>query len=128
MPKITSDKFVKFKNELLKSKLINEIKYVVNERLKEIEVLRFRMSPELVLVVANIVWNCCQDLKIKEDDLDKKKIIIEILQPLLNLTQNEIDTTKSQIDYIINHNQIIIIKNSTKVFKNVWNFIKKKVF
>jgi hypothetical protein len=127
MPKITSDKFVKFKNELLKSKLINDIKNVVNEKLKEIELGQFRTSPELVLMVANIIWNCCEDLKMKEEDLDKKQLLLDVLQPLLNLTPHELDATKSHLDYIINHNQIVIIKNSTKVFKCVWNFVKKKV-
>jgi hypothetical protein len=126
MPKITSQSFCKFQNDLLKSKFITEIRNVVSERLNEIDVSQFRTNPDLILVVCNIIWNACIDLKVKEEDIDKKQLVIDILQPLLNYTPTDIETVKSQIDYIVNHNQIIIIKSSTKIVKGLVNFVKKK--
>ena len=128
MPKITSQRFCKFQNDLLKSKFITDIRNVVTERLNEIDVAQFRTNPDLILVVCNVIWNACVDLKVKEEDIDKKQLVIDILQPLLNYTPTDIETVKSQIDYIVNHNQIIIIKSSTKIVKGLVNFVKKKLF
>jgi len=128
MPKITSQRFCKFQNDLLKSKFITDIRNVVTERLNEIDVVQFRTNPDLILVVCNVIWNACVDLKVKEEDIDKKQLVIDILQPLLNYTPTDIETVKSQIDYIVNHNQIIIIKSSTKIVKSLVNFVKKKLF
>jgi hypothetical protein len=128
MPKITSQRFCKFQNDLLKSKFITDIRNVVTERLNEIDVVQFRTNPDLILVVCNVIWNACVDLKVKEEDIDKKQLVIDILQPLLNYTPTDIETVKSQIDYIVNHNQIIIIKSSTKIVKGLVNFVKKKLF
>jgi hypothetical protein len=128
MPRITSQSFCKFENDLLKSKFITDIRNVVTERLNEIDVAQFRTNPDLILVVCNVIWNACVDLKVKEEDIDKKQLVIDILQPLLNYTPTDIETVKSQIDYIVNHNQIIIIKSSTKIVKGLVNFVKKKLF
>ena len=127
MPKIKTVNFCKFQNDLKKSKFINDIKLVVTEKLKEINMQQFRTNPELILIVCQIVWNACNDLKIKDDDLDKKQLVLDILTPLLTYSPADIALVKSQIEYIVNNNQIIIVKNSTRVFKAVWNFIKKKV-
>ena len=127
MPKIKTVNFCKFQNDLRKSKFINDIKLVVTEKLKEINMQQFRKNPELILIVCQIVWNACNDLKIKDDDLDKKQLVLDILTPLLTYSPADIALVKSQIEYIVNNNQIIIVKNSTRVFKAVWNFIKKKV-
>lgn len=127
MPKIKTVNFCKFQNDLRKSKFINDIKLVVTEKLKEINMQQFRTNPELILIVCQIVWNACNDLKIKDDDLDKKQLVLDILTPLLTYSPADIALVKSQIEYIVNNNQIIIVKNSTRVFKAVWNFIKKKV-
>jgi hypothetical protein len=105
---------------------MTDIKNCVVEKLKEIDISKFRTSPDLVLIVCNIVWNACTDLKIKED-VDKKQLVLDILQPILNYTPAETQIVKQQIEYCINHNQIILIKNSTKLFKSAWKFLKKKV-
>lgn len=127
MPKIKTVNFCKFQNDLRKSKFINDIKLVVTEKLKEINMQQFRTNPELILIVCQIVWNACNDLKIKDADLDKKQLVLDILTPLLSYSPVDIAVVKAQIEFIENNNQIIIIKNSTRVFKAVWNFIKKKV-
>jgi hypothetical protein len=127
MPKIKTVKFCKFKNDLLKSKFITDIKTVVTEKLKEINIQQFRTNPELVLIVCNVVWNACNDLKIKDDDLDKKQLVLDILTPLLSYSPADVALVKTQIEYIVNNNQIIIVKNSTRLLKAVWSFIKKKV-
>jgi hypothetical protein len=127
MPKIKTVKFCKFRNDLLKSKFINDIKTVVSEKLKEINIQQFRTNPELVLIVCQIVWNACNDLKIKDDDLDKKQLVLDILTPLLSYSPADVATVKTQIEYIVNNNQIIIVSTSTRVFKGAWNFLKKKL-
>jgi hypothetical protein len=66
-------------------------------------------------------------LKIKDDDLDKKQLVLDILTPLLSYSPADVATVKTQIEYIVNNNQIIIVKNSTRLLKAVWSFIKKKV-
>ena len=81
----------------------------------------------MVLIVCNLVWNACNDLKIKDDDLDKKQLVLDILTPLLSYSPADVATVKTQIEYIVNNNQIIIVKNSTRLLKAVWSFIKKKV-
>jgi hypothetical protein len=125
MPKITSSKFCKFENELLKSKFVTDIKNSVHEKLKEINIQQFRTNPELIKIVCNIIWNACNDLKIKEDDLDKKQLVIDILTPLLVYTPVDVAIVKTQIDYVINNNQIVIVKNSYKIAKSVFNFFKR---
>jgi hypothetical protein len=127
MPKITSSRFCKFENELLKSKFVIDIKNSVQDKLKEINIQQFRTNPELIKIVCNIIWNACNDLKIKEDDLDKKQLVIDILTPLLGYTPSDILFVKTQIDYVINNNQIVIIKNSFKIAKSVWRFFKRTV-
>ncbi len=119
MAKIKSSSFCKFENDLLKSKFITDIKNVVTERLQEIDVSKFRTSPDLILIVCNIIWNACADLKIKDEDIDKKQLVIDILSPILNYSPNDIQVVRAQVDYIINHNQIVIIKNSTKILKGL---------
>lgn len=81
----------------------------------------------MIKIVCNIIWKACNDLKIKEDDLDKKQLVIDILTPLLGYTPTDIATVKTQIDYVINNNQIVIVKNSFKIAKSVWNFFKRTV-
>lgn len=127
MPKISSDKHCKFQNDLLKSKFITDIKNVVKNKLSEIDIMQFRTSRELTLIVCNVIWNACEDLRIKEDDFDKKQLVVDILTPILQLSPSEIDSLKNQIDYVVNHNQIVIIKNSTKLIKGAWKLVKKKL-
>ena len=45
--------------------------------------------------MCNIVWNACNDLKIKEDDIYKKQLIIEILTPLLAYTPIDIENANN---------------------------------
>ena len=63
----------------------------------------------------NIVWNACNDLKIKENDIYKNQLVIEIVTSLLAYTPIDIVNVQNQIDYIINNNQIFIIKDSYKI-------------
>ena len=58
---------------------------------------QFRTNPELILIVCQIVWNACNDLKIKDDDLDKKQLVKDILTPLLSYSPADIALVKSQI-------------------------------
>jgi hypothetical protein len=123
---MSSIEHIVFKNDLLKSKSLKDLKALVIDKLKEIDISKFKMDPELTLMVCDIVWNICVDFKIK-DDFNKIQLVIDILQPLFNYNPNEVEQIKTQITFFINNNQITIISKSKKIMTKFLKFIKKKV-
>lgn len=124
---MSSLQHIEFKNELLQSKLVTQLKQIVSDKLKEIEINKFRMDPELTYIVCKIVWNVCNDLGIVEADMNKPQLVIEILTAFFNLTPMEVEIVKKQIQHSLNHNKIKLVGLAKRIRLSLWNSLKKKI-
>lgn len=93
-----------------------EIKAIINKIPKN-DLLR--LSTDITLLVANYVEN-----HIKNTQIDKKALTIEIINDVYNLTDDEKKIVSEQIDFLISTGQIKKDSLTTVIASNMKSYVK----
>ena len=77
-PLVSVSDMINLKHNLLQENLINKIKNIVKEKLGEVNLAKFRIDPQLILLVSELVLNCGQELGLTKD-VDKNTLSLKIV-------------------------------------------------
>ncbi len=115
IPLVSVSDMINLKYNLLQENLINKIKNIVKEKLGEVNLAKFRMDPQLTLLVSELVLNCGDELGLTKD-VDKNSLSLEIVSSLYSLNPQEQQQIKQQIEFLSNNKQ----KKKVKLSKKIW--------
>ena len=125
-PLVSVSDMINLKHNLLQENLINKIKNIVKEKLGEVNLAKFRMDPQLTLLVSELVLNCGDELGLTKD-VDKNSLSLEIVSSLYSLNAQEQQQIKQQIEFLSNNKQIKKVKLSKKNFASLCAWVLKKI-
>ena len=125
-PFVSVSDMINLKHNLLQENLINKIKNIVKEKLGEVNLAKFRMDPQLRLLVSELVLNCGDELGLTRD-VDKNSLSLEIVSSLYSLNPQKQQQIKQQIEFLSNNKQIKKVKLSKKHFASLCVWVLKKI-
>ncbi len=108
-PLVSVSDMINLKHNLLQESLINKIKSIVKEKIGDINLPKFRMDPQLTLLVCELIINLGDELGLTKD-VNKNDLSLEILTSLYSLNPQEQQQIKQQIDFLSNNKQIKKVK------------------
>ena len=117
---------INLKHNLLQESLINKIKSIVKEKIGDINLPKFRMDPQLTLLVCELIINLGDELGLTKD-VNKNDLSLEILTSLYNLNSQEQQQIKQQIEFLSNNKQIKKVKLSKKIWASLCSWVLKKI-
>ena len=124
-PFVSVSDMINLKHSLLQESLINKIKNIVKEKIGDINLAKFRMDPQLTLLVCELIINLGDELGLTKD-VNKNDLSLEILSSLYSLNPQEQQQIKQQIDFLSNNKQIKKVKLSKKIWASVCAWVLKK--
>jgi len=125
-PLVSVSDMINLKHNLLQESLINKIKSIVKEKIGDINLAKFRMDPQLTLLVCELIINLGDELGLTKD-VNKNDLSLEILTSLYSLNPQEQHQIKQQIEFLSNNKQIKKVKLSKKVWANFYTWLLKKI-
>jgi len=125
-PLVSVSDMISLKHNLLQESLITKIKNIVKEKLGEVNLAKFRMDPQLTLLVCELIINLGDDLGLTKE-VDKNALSLEIVSSLYSLNAPEQAQIKQQIEFLSNNKHIKKVKLSKKVFANLYVWLLKKI-
>ena len=124
-PLVSVSDMISLKHNLLQESLITKIKNIVKEKLGEVNLAKFRMDPQLTLLVCELIVNLGDELGLTKE-VDKNSLSLEIVSSLYSLNAQEQAQIKQQIEFLSNNKHIKKVKLSKKVFANLYVWLLKK--
>jgi hypothetical protein len=125
-PLVFVSDMINLKHNLLQESLINKIKNIVKEKIGDINLPKFRMDPQLTLLVCELIINLGDELGLTKD-VNKNDLSLEILSSLYSLNPQEQQQIKQQIDFLSNNKQIKKVKLSKKIWASLCTWVLKKI-
>ena len=125
-PLVSVSDMISLKHNLLQESLITKIKNIVKEKLGEVNLAKFRMDPQLTLLVCELIVNLGDELGLTKE-VDKNSLSLEIVSSLYSLNGVEQAQIKQQIEFLSNNKHIKKVKLSKKVFANLYVWLLKKI-
>ena len=125
-PLVSVSDMITLKHNLLQESLINKIKSIVKEKIGDINLAKFRMDPQLTLLVCELIINLGDELGLTKD-VNKNDLSLEILTSLYSLNPQEQQQIKQQIDFLSNNKQIKKVKLSKKIWASLCAWVLKKI-
>ena len=125
-PLVSVSDMINLKHNLLQESLINKIKNIVKEKIGDINLPKFRMDPQLTLLVCELIINLGDELGLTKD-VNKNDLSLEILTSLYSLNPQEQQQIKQQIEFLSNNKQIKKVKLSKKIWASLCAWILKKI-
>lgn len=106
---------VPLKNGLLIDCKYNEIKSLIMTRINQLGLTdaKYKLDPEFLCLAANLVEN----LVVKKDKIDKKALVIDIINTMFNLNDEELNLLSKNIDFVCAQNNLIKKASYYKLFK-----------
>ena len=122
--KVADVDLVSLKNSLVKDQRVADLSIIVKDKIASLPPnVSYKNNSELILYVCKLVEN----LICKKDGLNKKDLVINILRPLLGLTDAESKLTGEIIEFLHSNGLIQKIKNVKKIKNSIVSWFKKKV-
>ena len=125
-PLVSVSDMINLKHNLLQESLINKIKNIVKEKIGDINLPKFRMDPQLTLLVCELIINLGDELGLTKD-VNKNDLSLEILSSLYSLNPQEQQQIKQQIEFLSNNKQIKKVKLSKKIWASLCAWVLKKI-
>jgi hypothetical protein len=125
-PFVSVSDMINLKHNLLQESLINKIKSIVKEKIGDINLPKFRMDPQLTLLVCELIINLGDELGLTKD-VNKNDLSLEILTSLYSLNPQEQQQIKQQIEFLSNNKQIKKVKLSKKIWASLCAWVLKKI-
>ena len=125
-PLVSVSDMINLKHNLLQESLINKIKSIVKEKIGDINLPKFRMDPQLTLLVCELIINLGDELGLTKD-VNKNDLSLEILSSLYSLNLQEQQQIKQQIEFLSNNKHIKKVKLSKKIWANLYTWLLKKI-
>ncbi len=125
-PLVSVSDMINLKHNLLQESLINKKKSIVKEKIGDINLPKFRMDPQLTLLVCELIINLGDELGLTKD-VNKNDLSLEILTSLYSLNPQEQQQIKQQIDFLSNNKQIKKVKLSKKIWASLCAWVLKKI-
>jgi len=125
-PLVSVSDMINLKHNLLQESLINKIKSIVKEKIGDINLAKFRMDPQLTLLVCELIINLGDELGLTKD-VNKNDLSLEILTSLYSLNPQEQQQIKQQIEFLSNNKQIKKVKLSKQIWANLYTWLLKKI-
>jgi len=125
-PLVSVSDMINLKHNLLQESLINKIKSIVKEKIGDINLAKFRMDPQLTLLVCELIINLGDELGLTKD-VNKNDLSLEILTSLYSLNPQEQQQIKQQIEFLSNNKQIKKVKLSKKIWASLCAWVLKKI-
>ncbi len=125
-PLVSVSDMINLKHNLLQESLINKIKSIVKEKIGDINLAKFRMDPQLTLLVCELIINLGDELGLTKD-VNKNDLSLEILTSLYSLNPQEQQQIKQQIEFLSNNKQIKKVKLRKKIWASLCAWVLKKI-
>lgn len=122
--KVADVDLISLKNSLVKDQRIADLSAIVKDKIASLPPnVSYKNNTELILYVCKLVENVIN----KKDGLNKKDLVINILRPLLGLTDAEVKLTGEIIEFLHSNGLIQRIKQVKKLKSSIISWFKKKV-
>lgn len=122
--KVADVDLISLKNSLVKDQRIADLSVIVKDKIASLPPnISYKNNTELILYVCKLVENVIN----KKDGLNKKDLVINILRPLLGLTDAEVKLTGEIIEFLHSNGLIQRIKQVKKLKSSIISWFKKKV-
>jgi len=122
--KVADVDLISLKNSLIKDQRVADLSIIVKEKISSLPTnISYKNNTELILYVCKLVENVI----FKKDGLNKKDLVINILRPLLGLTDAEVKLTGEIIEFLHSNGLIQRIKQVKKLKSSIVSWFKKKV-
>jgi len=117
---------VSIQNQLATDVKKNDIKKKVVKRLTELSLLdtKYKNSNEHLLLVCNLVEHLAE--KTKKNKLNKKEVVLDIVQDLFNLNAQERGALDSNVEFLWSNNSIKKISKFRLFCCGVYEYFTKK--
>ena len=125
-PLVSVSDMINLKHNLLQESLINKTKNIVKEKIGDINLSKFRMDPQLTLLVCELIMNLGDELGLTKD-VNQNDLSLEILTSLYNMNSQEQQQIKQQIEFLSNNKQIKKVKLSKKIWASFCSWVLKKI-
>lgn len=124
LSKVVDVDLVSLKNSLIKDQRVSDLNIIVKDKIASLPPnVSYKNNNELILYVCKLVEN----VVCKKDGINKKDLVINILKPLLGLTDPECKLTGEIIEFLHSNGMIHKIKQVKKLKNSVIAWFKKKV-
>jgi len=117
---------VKLPDNLLKVKLEAELKKLVLEVYKGVDLSTLKNDLHFVEHILSLLKNGALDINLPSD-VDTVDLAIDILRDIFDLNQDEVENVKKVIKYILSKKLVQKIKFSSLLASNVKKFFLKKI-
>lgn len=122
--KVADVDLISFKHSLVKDQRIADLNIIIKDKIGSLPPnVSYKNNNELILYVCKLVEN----IVCKKDNINKKDLVINILRPLLALTEPEAKLTGDIIEFLHSNGMIHKIKQVKKIKSSVVSWFKKKV-
>jgi hypothetical protein len=122
--KVADVDLISLKNSLVKDQRVADLNIVVKDKIASLPPnVSYKNNTELILYVCKLVENVI----CKKDGLNKKDLVINILKPLLSLSDAEAKLTGEIIEFLHSNGMIQKIKKVKKLKSSIVSWFKKKV-
>ena len=122
--KVADVDLISLKNSLVKDQRVADLNIVVKDKIASLPPnVSYKNNSELILYVCKLVENVI----CKKDGLNKKDLVINILRPLLSLSDAEAKLTGEIIEFLHSNEMIQKIKKVKKLKSSIVSWFKKKV-
>jgi hypothetical protein len=122
--KVADVNLVTMKNSLIKDQRIADLNIIVKDKLASLPPsISYKNNSEFILYVCKLVEN----VVCKADGLNKKELVLNILKPLLGLTDAESKVAGEIIEFLHSNGLIQAIKKSKKIKSSIVSWLKKKI-
>ena len=114
--KVADVDLISLKNSLVKDQRVADLNIVVKDKIASLPPnVSYKNNSELILYVCKLVENVI----CKKDGLNKKDLVINILRPLLSLSDAEAKLTGEIIEFLHSNGMIQKIKKIRLLIKEV---------
>ena len=96
--------------ELINAKIIEEVKKIPNY-------LQLKLNPELTALISSLVEHSTT----KDQKIDKKKLVIQVLQTIFSLTAPEVIIVGQQIEFLLDNK--LVKRAKKKYLKKAYNLM-----
>ena len=99
---------IHLKSNLQQDKIVSQIKKIVQEKLGDLTLAKYKLDIEFTLLIAKLVLNLSNELGLTKST-DTNALVIEIIAQIHSLLQNEVDIIKTHLAFLNRKNLIKLI-------------------
>jgi hypothetical protein len=117
---------IHLKSNLQQDKIVSQIKKIVQEKLGDLTLTKYKLDIEFTLLIAKLVINLSNELGLTKS-IDTTVLVIEIITQIHGLQPNEIELIKTHLAFLTRKKLIKLIPLWKRAGSLLTSMILKKI-